>query len=276
MLLSDVFASYLLLHPLRQGSAYQLNRSYRLFGERLARVPTTEDLTAETVSAWVAWLQASDRYSPATVHGHRGRLLILWRFAHRKGWAGPVDEVRAAPRPDPMPEAWTLDELRSILDAIERIDVVIGTVPMRLYLRALVQAAYETGLRRSDLWAIRQDAIRDDGTIMLRQSKTGRVHAPQLSIGTTALVRQLPGAHPLAWPGRPRKFYQVWGRVLHLAGVPPGCLHRIRRTSATYVARDHGDDAARHFLGHRTPEMLRHYVDRRIAQPPQRLPPRIA
>ena len=275
MQLSELIDTYGLHRNLAQNSLYQMDRSGRLFEEFLNRHATTADLEPAAVSAWVRWMQAGE-WAAATVAGHRARLLILWRWAYGRGWAGPLGEVRAARRPEPMPEAWTLDEVRLLLGATDQVAVSVRGRWMPTYLRALVLAAYESGLRRGDLWSLDRESIYPDGTIQLRQHKTGHVHVPRLSDGTARLVLAEPGRFPLAWPANPREFYTVWGRVLAIAGVRPGALHRLRKTGATYIAVSDGLDAAREFLGHRTPEMVFHYVDRRIASPPQRLPPRIA
>ncbi len=275
MQLSTLIDTYGLHRRIAPNSLYQMDRSGRLFEQYLQRPADTTDFVAATVSAWVRWMQAGE-WAAATVAGHRARLLILWRWAHGRGWAGPLGEVRAAPRPEPMPEAWTLDEVRQLLGAVDQVTVTVRGRWMPAYLRALVLAAYESGLRRGDLWSLDRDSIYPDGTIQIRQHKTGRVHVPRLTVRTAELVLAEPGQHPLAWPGNPREFYTVWGRVLAVACVRPGALHRLRKTGATYVAVSDGLDAAREFLGHRTPEMVFHYVDRRIASPPPRLPPAVA
>lgn len=63
---------------------------------------------------------------------------------------------------------------------------------------------------------------------------------------------------------------------LELAGVPgPGGCQRLRRTGATWIAVRQGIDAARSYLGHRTPEMIQRYIDRRYYRPRGVLPPAV-
>ncbi len=89
-------------------------------------------------------------------------------------------------------------------------------------------------------------------------------------------VLALPGEHPLRWHGYPLtpNFCREWQKLRRLAGLNGrGSLHQLRRTGATHVAKEHGMDAARRFLGHRSPEMVFHYVDESIALQESYLPP---
>lgn len=274
MLLSDVLDYYALARPIKPNSRYQMGRTIGVFAEFLDHPAACSDLLPEVVSAWIRWLEPT--YSQVSVSGHRGKLLCVWRFAHRRGWAAPVDDVRRAPRPEPMPEAWELGDVQKLLSACDVVRRAVRGVWLPDYFRALILAAYESGLRRSDLWRLARDTIHQDGSIVVRQHKTGSPHVARIQPSTAAAVLALPGAFPLAWPGvSPREFYAHWGDVLLVAGVAPGALQKLRRTGATYIAKEHGTEAAASFLGHRSAGMHRFYIDRRIADPPPRMPPRL-
>jgi integrase len=178
-------------------------------------------------------------------------------------------------KPQPLPIAWTIAELRAILAACQLVPGVFRRTGARraAYLVALVLAAYESGLRRSDLWGLTRGQIRPDGTIVLRQRKTGAPHQPRLRPETAALVLALPGDRPLACPeSKPTRFYRLWATVIAAAQVRPGCLQQLRRSGATHLASAH-PEAVQRYLGHSSPEMQRHYVDWSIARPQQWLPP---
>lgn len=65
--------------------------------------------------------------------------------------------------------------------------------------------------------------------------------------------------------------YTFWRKhVIDVARVCHGAMQQIRRTGATHLAIDHLD-AVQQFLGHLTPDMWRHYVDR---SPGDSLPPK--
>ena len=272
--LADRLAEYVLVRAIASNSAYQLSRTISLFGEFLKAEPTVQDLTPETVNNFLASLALT--HSPRTVAGHRINLLGIWRFLAECGACEAPRQIRHCRKPDPMPVAWTLDELRTLLAAAEK---AVGTMEdgtaKSVYWSAIIRVAYDSALRRSDLWLIRQDQIRSDGTIVLRQHKTGFAHHPRLSPKALALIRQIMHDPPLAWQtSNIRQFYTEWKRLVRAAGIRPGCLQQIRRTAATWLAKEHPDQVQR-FLGHRSESMKRHYVDLSIARPLANLPPEL-
>lgn len=265
-------AEYALYRRLAAATAYQHSRAVRLFEAWLGRPATVGDLTDETVSRWLASLEVT--HAQRTVAGHRTNVLTLWRDAAARGLCVPPNRVRRVPRPDPCPVAWTLDELRAVLCVCRQLTgVLVNNAPRADYFATLVNAAYDTGLRRSDLFLLRRDAIRADGSLTLRQHKTGRTHCVQLRTPTLDGLAHLPGPRPLSWPYHsPSFFYKVWKRIIRVAGVRHGALQQIRRTGASHLAIDHPERVSR-YLGHRTPGMQRHYVDLAIAEPRRILPP---
>jgi integrase len=266
MNLAQLAEDYALVRGLSLGAAYLLRWTVQQFSRHLGRGPAVDDLTDRVVSAWLAALESGGA-GPWTRNGHRTRLLCLWRFAARRGLCSGPGEVRREPAPDPQPVAWTPEQVGRLLDACGQMPADEGQ-----YLRVLISAGYESGLRRGDLWGLHRDQI--GPVIRLRQSKTGRSHEPCLRPETVAAILARPGTHPLACPWGPRKYARVWARLRLLAGLDDrGGLQQLRRTGATWVAVEEGLDAAREFLGHRSPEMVNNYVDRRHYRPRGHLPP---
>lgn len=171
--------------------------------------------------------------------------------------------------------AWTLDELRALRLAAQAAKGKIKNGASRsLYLTTLLDAAYETGLRRGDLWRLEQSHFLANGIIVMRQNKTGGAHEPQVQIDTLARIRLLPGKHPLAWPGCDKCFYDCWRIwMIRPSKVRPGVLQQIRRTGATQIESIRPADTQR-YLGHKTPTMKVHYVDRSQAYGPAPQPPK--
>lgn len=272
--LADWLEESHLVRNVRQSSAYQDRRAVAIFSHWLGRPALAEDLTVGTVSQWVAWLQ--DKYAPRTAHALRGRLLTCWRYVADETGRDHPRRVRPAPAPQPQPIAWTLEELQEMRAAADRAPGRFrrNAIPRGLYLVTLIDAAYETGLRRSDLWTVRQSQIRPDGSVMVRQAKTSRPHVVYVRPETLHRLRQLPDV-PLACPCHPRAWYRAWRRyVIEPAGVRPGALQQLRRSGATHLAV-HWPQEVQRFLGHATPSMARHYVDESISLPRPHLPPAI-
>lgn len=272
--LESALAEYLISHRLCVSSTWQLRHTVELFGRWLGRKPQITDLADGEVSRWLCSLE--DAFSQRTVAGHRVNLLSLWRACAACGVCDPPCCVRREPKPAPMPIAWTLDELHRLLDACQCPSGSFRDGRGRaMYLTTLVRAAYDTGLRRSDLWQLERDQVRPDGTVVIRQHKTGHPHNPQLRQIALTGFQLLSGDRPLRCPyASTGAWYRFWESITQQAGIRPGCLQMIRRTGASYVERDQPGSATR-YLGHRTPGMARHYVDLSIARPHAVLPPEI-
>lgn len=272
--LRDWCARYSLRRGLCAKAAYFLGRTVEIFDEWLGRSSAVPDLEEDIVSQWIAWLEG--RYAPRTRSGLRSNLICLWRFIaeeKRCNWPG---RVRRAPKPEPQPVAWTLDELRKLrLAALAATGNIANSgAPRSLYLATLLDAAYESGLRRGDLWRLTQSHFLPSGIITLRQHKTGSPHEPQIQLDTLRRIRTLPGECPLRWPGDEKCFYECWRIwMIRPSGVRPGVLQQIRRTGATQLESIRPQDTQR-YLGHKTPDMKRHYIDRSQAYGPAPQPPR--
>jgi integrase len=271
----SVFEDYVLIRRLAPTSEYELRRVLTAFGRWLGRDPGLLDLDDVLVSQWIHWLESM--YSPRGVANHRTSLLCLWRFAAERLGIRPPSQVRRAPRPDPCPIAWTADELGCLLDRCRQLRGIFRRTgaSRSAYCETLVRFCYESGLRRSDVWRVRREQIRPDGTIVgLRQHKTGYAHWPKIRPPTIAGIASLPGDPPLRCPySSPTDFYHFWrADVIAAAGIRRGALQQLRRTGATLLAIDH-PEAVQRYLGHRSPTMQRHYVDQSIAAPQQWLPP---
>jgi integrase len=266
---------YMLDRPLRASTAYQYRHALRLFSAWLGGPPRLAQMSADALSRWLMSLES--RYAAVSIWDHRRAVIIVWSHAAKNGLCPEPRNVRRPARAIPMPIAWTLEELRKILAACDALSGVFPSgAPRRDYCLALIHAAWDSGLRRSDLWSLTRNAIRPDGVVLMRQLKTSMPHHPRLRPETVAKIISLPGDRPLRCPfGSPRWWYRFWDRrVISAAGVRPGCLQQLRRTGATHLAIDH-PEAVQRYLGHASPEMQKHYVDWSIAKPQQYLPPEL-
>jgi integrase len=247
----------------------------RSFAQFIGRAATRADLNADAVSRWLESLESNR--ARATVYGYRINLLTLWRDLAEQGLVDPPRRVRRIRKPKPMPVAWTAAEIEALLNRIRALRGCFANgAQWPDYCLALVYTAYDTGLRRSDLWALERKQIRPDGTIVLTMQKTGRVLCPRLRPETLELLDKLPGPRPLACPvgsGRKDNWARWWRKwVIRPAGIRPGALQQLRRTAATHLAIEH-PEAVQRFLGHESPEMQLHYVDLSIAKPMHYFPP---
>ena len=267
MLLHELLHLYQTAHRCSDGYGYQLGRTIRLWGERLGRAPLVSDLQDDAVSSWLASLE--ETHARRTVAGHRGNLMILWRFAARRKLCLPPVEVRRCPKPAPMPVAWTVEQVGLLIRGCDLLPE-----QYRAWMLATVRVCYESGLRPGDVRRIGRDQLRDDG-VLVRQHKTGRPHFVGLQPETVSLVRSLEGEYPLACPCSARQYAAMWAALRKAAGVKHGACKQLRVTGASWVAAANGVDAARSFLGHQSGDMWRHYVDLSVAGRKPYLPPKV-
>ena len=274
-------------YSLRRGvcakGAYYVSHTVEVFDSWLCRESTIKELNEDVVSRWVLWLETAPNpraksgvFSQRSRCGLKSNLVCLWRFLAEEKVCGWPGRIRKVSRPEPQPIAWTVDELKALRKAATeaRGNIVNTGVSKSLYLTTLIDVAYESGLRRSDLWRLEQTHFMPNGTIILRQHKTGHPHEPTIHMDTLKRVKQLPGKFPLKWPGDEKCFYECWRIwITRPAGVRPGVLQQLRRTGATQIESIRPSDTQR-YLGHKSPEMKKHYVDRAQAYGPAPQPPR--
>src|SRR5690606_22120070 len=168
---------------------------------------------------------------------------------------------------------WTLDQFRKIEAACDALPGKFRrlSVSRSLYMRSLVDAKYDSGLRLGDLLSLERDWIWPDGHLSIVQSKTGKQHRIQFRETTLARIRELQEAlpgHRLIWPAfaRRKRFYQLFRKIVEMAGLR-GSSKWIRRTSGSYFEREHPGEAWKH-LGHSRPGVDRQfYLDPNVAYP---------
>jgi integrase len=274
--LAEYLNSYALFHPLKRGSLYQLGRTIDVFSIFLAaveseaaakenrtpnpRVALPADLNDETASKWIMWCET--RYAPATIKRMRGDLLTIWRAFADDNAAHPTPrKVRKVDVPEPDPQVWSREEVERLLRAADRIPGVMKNGCERsVYYRAIILAAWGTGLRRGDLWTLRLDQITKGGFVAKRQNKTGDKHYARLQPEAVEAIELIGGETPLAWPYSPRMFYYWWDKLKAIAGVTSdGSLQKLRCSSSTNVAI-HQPGKQTKFLGHTTPKADANYV----------------
>jgi integrase len=248
-MLATLLDSYRMDRGIRACTFDRMRRSVTLFSEFLGHDAVTGDLNRDNVNRWIAWLL--ERFSAKSAREYRGDLVALWRYAASLDLCDYPARIRIVRLPCPIPVAWTPDEVRRMLFACL-------LVPHGEYLKTLLSAAYQTGLRASDLFSLESHQIAPDGTVRIVQHKSGRGIVCQLDADTADAVRSRGGLNP---PVGRRRVYRLIERARKFANVPAGALQQMRRTGATQVEITQ-PGAAMRYLGHSTPGLAyRYYVD---------------
>lgn len=217
-----------------------------------------EDLTPDLIDDYLT--DALKHLSPSTVYNHRRMLGRLLRFAAecRMVDASIVRPLRRVKRDPPSPIAWSHADIRRLLAVCPKLTGGMKC-PHGQLMRAWILVAYSTGLRLSDLLAIRHDQIRGQ-RLLIRQHKTRQPHVCYLDPPSLEAIGSLPRLGPRIFGDlicRDKLLAQM-RRLCKLAGMA-GSTKFLRRSGATY-AEIAGKDASRH-LGHRSPGMKVYYVD---------------
>lgn len=276
--------SYLLRRRLKKASSNALIWSVGNFADwmdsqpgRKGVPPTLDDLKEETLSRFVRDRE-EEGYALGYIKRLRADLITIWNDAALEFDTVPepnTRRIRAVKVPDRPPVAWTFEQVRQLLKACgEQKGFYSGSgIPKAAYWRAFVLLAWDTGIRVSDVNAIRFDQYRE-GSIAITQVKTGRVHWAKLTPTTIAAIeaiRQPERELILPWDHTPQTRINHFAKLTKAAGLV-GTPKKLRKSAASEVERQQ-PGSAQTFLGHRTDGLAyKNYVDPTIAVPERPAP----
>lgn len=222
------------------------------------------ELSPDLINGYLLWLRDRGR-SPFTCKQRRASILVLWRAAADENLATPpiARQLRQVRTPDPPRPTWLPAEVARLIDAAAVLGGSFRTLPginRAAYFRTLIAAAYDSGLRRSDLHAL---PISSTGQLTaVRQLKTGRAVVVRLRPETERAVACFVAGtdRPLIWPlwSQYRTvFARQFQQIVAAAGLT-GTFSQLRKTSGTEVERLRPGSAWLH-LGHSSPDTARQW-----------------
>lgn len=273
--LLDLVDDYELSTEISSDYAYQLRYAVRRLSRWLGREAIADDLKKKIINRWLLDESKSNAIGDRSRKNVRVSILTLWhKYGSRRLDRDSIRSVTVTPR---NPEAWTFEQLEKVAEAAKELPGRLSNgLPRSLYFPTCLWFAYETGLRRRDLWQFDLDTFDADRVAALTQHKTKRVHLITITAETEADLRGIQrklrhsgdpfSSTPLRWPQSPSQFYYWMKKARKIAAVDVDvsnrCIQHARRTGATEIDRQ-GDDASR-YLGHATQWMARkHYIDAR-------------
>lgn len=251
----------------------QYRKAVSRFSEYIGTPAECKDLTASSLNQFVADLQT--KVTNTTAGNYRRALCRVWNFLTENEGV-PSYEIRRLRRPKSEEQpvfAWTLAELRMLLASCDRLDRKLRMgLPVRDYFRALILAAYDTGLRPSDLFLVKWTQFsRSERSIMLVQHKTRKPHIVFLSDESVKAIENIRGERdrifPLTWGGIRRWMERIFegASVQGFVRLPGKNLGTLRKTNATEIYITDGEAAAAESLGHTSGTRIvrKHYIDHR-------------
>lgn len=253
-----MLAEYASLYLAEVGASAQ----YRNIAMRLARridMPVAE-FTVPRINTVIA--TDLTVYAKNTVRTHRAILSAIYHHAKDNGVVDDCTrKISRVKVPQPIPRAWTAEEMRRLYSAAGEIRGRFRRLAARSQvMQAAILVGYSTALRLRDLLGLRHDNIRE-GQVVLCVQKTRRVHAVSLTEEAQSALTELPRVGPLVFSHfvATTTFLYWFRRIVKQAGLD-GSAKYLRRSSATYACLA-GIDPTGH-LGHATPELARkHYLD---------------
>ncbi len=241
---------------------------------------------AEAVEAWFADLSRRG-LSAATAARRRSSVRQFYRFALAEGWRAddPSRRLDAPKQGRPLPKSLSRDEIDRLLAAAAARDAAAG-----LRLVALVEMAYASGLRVSELLGLKVEAVRRDPAYLIVRGKGGKERLAPLNPAARAALkawltardaRRKPEAPDSPWlfpsSGRsghltPRRFAQLLDEAAVAAGLDPARVspHVLRHAFATHLLEGGADlRVVQTLLGHAdiaTTQIYTHVATDRLAQ----------
>ncbi|MEJ6788331.1 tyrosine recombinase [Brevundimonas sp. BR2-1] len=238
------------------------------------------------LEAWYAGL-ARQGLSPATQARRRSAVRQFYRFALGEGWRAddPSRRLDAPKQGRSLPRTLSGDEIGRLLAAASAHDGAAG-----LRMVALVELAYASGLRVSELLGLRLEAVRRDPAWLIVRGKGGKERLAPLNASAREAVKVWLVARDAARPEKapdspwlfpsssatghltPRRFAQLLDQAALDAGIDPARVspHVLRHAFATHLL-DGGADlrVVQTLLGHAdiaTTQIYTHVATDRLAQ----------
>lgn len=269
--LVEFVAEYLNARPVSAGYARTLRKRTEKLIEFAGRSRLSEVFNESTINAFLASL---DGLSPFTRNKYRGDFLALWRAAADADKV-PYPQARRIRRERTIAqviECYLEHEARALVVAAEHL---VGAYPngvaRRQYWPAIIRAAWDSGLRRGDLWRLKAANIRKDKSAVIAQSKTGQTIVCRFHGSTIKAIQRAGGE--LEWPLCEWCFGVHFQEIVVLSGIGRGTFRWLRRGSGSRIDADHPGLGHRH-LGNGRPVFERHY-DAKLGDTKKPMPPEL-
>lgn len=156
------------------------------------------------------------------------------------------------PTDEPYRRAWTVDQVRMLLEATTSLKGTYGGVSRTLWWQAYLRCLWDTGERSGATRAFRFDWLTEDGIYVPASVRKGHKSAYYRLMSETRQaieqIRDPPRPEIFPWLLSDASFYLHYGKLLEAAELPNNgkCKsQRMRRTHLTYWAIGGKDASAR-------------------------------
>jgi len=225
--------------------------------------------------------------SAATAARRRSAVRQFYRFALGEGWRqdDPSRRLDAPKQGRPLPKTLSRDEIEALLAAAGKDDSAGATRML-----ALVELAYASGLRVSELLALKVEAVRRDPAWLIVRGKGGKERLAPLNSAAREAVKTWLAVRDAKKPKKgpdspwlfpstgaeghltPRRFAQQLDQAAIDAGIDPARVspHVLRHAFATHLLEGGADlRVVQTLLGHAdiaTTQIYTHVATDRLTQ----------
>lgn len=211
---------------------------------------------------------------PGTVNNRLRMVRTLLLAAYDDGLLDvPPRRVKRLREPHLPPRAWTIDQCRTLLEALAHQPGRIGDVLAGDWWFSLAYTVYWTGARIGAVLAVDAADYEPGVGIVLRKQKNGQPLWLALPVVCcTAVEKVLPPAGLIwRWPWHRNLIWIRFRTIVESVGLPCPREHgqlfyRLRRTNLSYCAAEDPALAQRQADHSDVRITMRHYVDPRIAR----------
>jgi len=250
------------------------------------RVLGIDDVTDELVNWFLMQMQSEGKHYDKTVKGYRDAMQCVRQAAWEHGLTdvrpGRVRRIKVRRK---LPSAWTIEEVRMLVKAAEKLPGKVAGIDVgrSLWFSAYVHLLWCTGLRVGDVLTIEWSAVfqrtKNDAAVYLVQSKQNHPVLCGLSARAVRLATDIRNRTDsplvLPWPGARCILDRWFRRLVKRSGIRPGGTRWIRRGAASKVEQEQPGMASK-FLGHLTPGLAaKHYLDPSITNQRPIRPPEL-
>lgn len=236
------------------------------------------------IETWFADLSRRG-LSPATQARRRSAVRQFYRFALAEGWRAddPSRRLDAPKQGRPLPKTLSRDEIERLIVAASARE---GAAGVRLI--CLMELAYASGLRVSELLGLKVQAVRRDPTHLIVRGKGGKERLAPLNDAARTAVKawliqrdadKARADSPWLFPSSgtsghltPRRFAQLLDQAAMDAGIDPARVspHVLRHAFATHLLEGGADlRIVQTLLGHAdiaTTQIYTHVATDRLTQ----------
>lgn len=273
----------------RDASPHTLSAYGRDLADADAWLGDAGGLMSADEAALEAWFADLSRrgLSAATAARRRSSVRQFYRFALGEGWRSddPSRRIDAPKQGRSLPKTLSRDEIEALLTAAGAADSAAG-----LRLVALVEMAYASGLRVSELLGLKVEAVRRDPAYLIVRGKGGKERLAPLNSPAREAIKawltardaaRAPKAPDSVWlfpsPGKtghltPRRFAQLLDQAAIAANIDPARVspHVLRHAFATHLLEGGADlRVVQTLLGHvdiSTTQIYTHVATDRLSQ----------